>query len=112
VLEARQEAEQRIRDAMAGREAWMPSLAPLKGTGRPMATGIGSKEPAARDIDREPHSKSATSAVIVDDGSMPKQTRRRQRPDKDGNEASEIVVDAGLAGEFPVASTGYVRPAS
>jgi hypothetical protein len=27
----------------------------------------------------------------VDDGSMPKQTRRRQRPDKVGDEASEIV---------------------
>jgi hypothetical protein len=90
-LEARQEAEERLRESIANRQAPKQSLAPLKGTGRPMATGIGPKELAARDIDREPHSKSAKSVVTVDDGSMPKQTRRRQRPDKDSIEASEIV---------------------
>jgi hypothetical protein len=86
-LETGQEAEQRIRDANAARTVRRPSKPLL--TRR--ATGIGSKKLAARDIDRQPHSKSLTPAAIVDDGSMPKQTRRRQRPDKVGDEASEIV---------------------
>ena len=90
-LEARQETEGRLRAMIAARRAQAPPTEPSDGHGRPKATGIKPKTPAAQVIDQEPHAKIGGSPTIVDGGSRPKQTRRRGRPAKVRNQESEFV---------------------
>jgi hypothetical protein len=79
-LEARQEAESRLRDAMAVRAARMPSNGP---NGLADATTTRRKAPASQDADAEQIARAA--------GSSKAQARRRGRPAKDGNQDSHIV---------------------
>jgi hypothetical protein len=90
-LEARQETEGRLRAIIAAQQAQTPTTEPPNGHGRPKATDIKPKTPAARDIDQEPHAKTALSPTIVDDGSRLEQTRRRGRPAKVRKQESEFV---------------------
>ena len=64
---------------------------PVEGNGRPKAVGSKPKSPGADNVDREPHTKASGSSTTMEKGFRPKQTRRRGRPTKVGNQKSEIV---------------------
>jgi hypothetical protein len=86
-LEARQEAESRLRDAMAVREARMP---PQARHGLAEATTTRRKAPASQDADAEQIAGAAEPSKTMDDGARPIQARRRGRPAKGGN-PDEVV---------------------
>jgi len=87
-LEARQEAESRLRDAMAAQEPRLPSQAPHR-----LADAIRTRRraPTAQDADAEQVARAAGSSKTVDDGASTIQARRRGRPAKVGNQDSEVV---------------------
>jgi hypothetical protein len=83
-------AEENLQAMMATQQA---QTAPpqVEGKRSPNAVGSKPKAPGAGDIDREPHSNAPGSPTTVKDGSRPKQTRRRGRSAKVGNQKSKIV---------------------
>jgi hypothetical protein len=90
-LDAHQETEGRLRAMIAAQQAQTSPTKPFNGHGRLKARGIKPKAPAGQDADAEQIAKAVGSPTIVDDGSRPKQTRRRGRPAKARKQESEFV---------------------
>ena len=90
-LDARQEIDGRLRAMIAAQQAQTSPTKPFNGHGRPKARGIKRKAPAAQDADAEQIAKAVGSPTTVDDVSRQKETRRRGRPPKVGNQESEFV---------------------